>query len=122
MGGPPCGNRETTCNPFLASRLEAHLPNQSQAVEDGPSATPGTGRVSSELSGGQVPPAASRITVSLIRKAAVDLRAAMERTGLSQTDIVNRALILYQFIDSELEGGAELVLRKDGSDHILKLL
>ncbi len=96
--------------------------NMPQDLEDGLSVTRDADQAVTKLAGGQAPPAVTRITVSLVRKAAADLRAATERTGLSQTDIVNRALTLYQFIDSELESGAELTLRKDGRDHIVKLL
>jgi hypothetical protein len=81
------------------------------------------GQAISEAAIGATPPTTTRITISLVRKAAAALKAIMDRTGLSQTDIVNRALILYQFIDSELEdGSAELLLRKDGRDHVVKLL
>jgi hypothetical protein len=52
-----------------------------------------------------------RITVALIAKATDDLRKIQERTGLSKTDVVNRALILYEFIDSRLAEGSELTLR-----------
>jgi hypothetical protein len=54
---------------------------------------------------------AERITVALIAKAAEDLRQIQERTGLSKTDIVNRAITLYDFVDSSLAGGSELILR-----------
>lgn len=80
------------------------------------------GRTTTELAGGLTPTATARITVSLIRKAASALKATMDRTGLSQTDVVNRALILHEFIDSELESGSELLLRKDGREHVVKLL
>ena len=70
------------------------------------------------------PPVAAvgRITVALVDKAANDLQVTHERTGLSKTDIVNRALSLYEFIDAELSAGAELVVRRDGKEHIIKLL
>jgi hypothetical protein len=66
---------------------------------------------------------ASRITVALIDRAAADLQVTHERTGLSKTDIVNRAISLYKYIDAELSTpGTELIIRKDGKDHIIKLL
>jgi hypothetical protein len=68
-----------------------------------------------------VPPS-GRITVALVDKVATDLQATHERTGLSKTDIVNRAVSLYEFIDAELSVGAELIVRRDGKDHIIKLL
>ena len=67
-------------------------------------------------------PPPTRITVSLLEKAAADLRRTIDRTRLSQTDIVNRALTLYEFIDSELSTGAEIIVRRDGKDHHVVLL
>ena len=65
---------------------------------------------------------AGRITVALVDKAANDLQVTHARTSLSKTDIVNRALSLYEFIDAELSAGAELIVRRDGKDHFIKLL
>lgn len=78
-------------------------------VDDSTKATPGMREV-------------TRITVSLVTKAAADLRSAIARTHLSQTDIVNRAVSLYEYIDSELADGAELIIRKNGQDHMVKIL
>jgi hypothetical protein len=66
-----------------------------------------------------------RITVALIARSAEDLRRTQERTGLSKTDIVNRALTLYDFIDDRLaSGSSELIIRnKDtGETELIKLL
>jgi hypothetical protein len=63
-----------------------------------------------------------RITVALVARAIADLRRTIQRTKLSQTDVVNRAVSLYEFIDSELSTGAELVIRRDGREHLVKLL
>lgn len=65
---------------------------------------------------------AGRITVALVDKAATDLQITHDRTKMSKTDIVNRALSLYEYIDSELGAGAELIVRRDGKDHFIKLL
>jgi hypothetical protein len=67
-------------------------------------------------------PAVDRITVALVAKAASDLQNVHERTRLSKTDIVNRAISLYEFVDEELSAGAELVVRRDGQEHLIKLL
>ena len=40
--------------------------------------------------------------MALIAKAASDLRRTLRRTHMSQTNVVNRALSLYEFVDSEL--------------------
>ena len=44
--------------------------------------------------------------MALVPKAAADLQFTHERTRLSKTDIVNRAISLYEFIDAELTDGA----------------
>jgi len=69
------------------------------------------------------PTAAERITVTLIQKAADDLQRTMERTGWSKTDIVNRALSLYEYLDSRLAAGDELLVRaKTGQTELIRLL
>ncbi len=58
----------------------------------------------------QIPAAASgeRITLALIPKAAKDLQALQERTDFSKTDIANRAISLYEFIDAQIRVGKEV--------------
>jgi glycosyltransferase A (GT-A) superfamily protein (DUF2064 family) len=68
------------------------------------------------------PQTVTRITVALVAKAAADLRRTLARTHLSQTDVVNRALSLYEFVDSEMSSGAELIVRRDGEEHHVVLL
>jgi hypothetical protein len=80
------------------------------------------GAVSDPRADNSPPPAATRITVSLVAKAAADLARTLTRTRLSQTDIVNRALSLYEFFDSEISSGAEVIVRRDGQDHHVVLL
>ena len=65
---------------------------------------------------------ATRITVALIDRSAADLQTIHERTQLSKTDIVNRAISLYEFIDAEVNAGSELIIRRDGNDYFIKLL
>lgn len=52
-----------------------------------------------------------RITVALIPKASGDLAALQARTCLSKTDIINRAIVLYEFIDAQTRAGRDLILR-----------
>lgn len=54
---------------------------------------------------------AERITVALIPKAGEDLQRLVERTHLSKTDITNRAITLYEFIDMQLRAGREVLIR-----------
>lgn len=64
-----------------------------------------------------------RITVGLVSRAATDLEKTHERTRLTRTDIVNRAISLYEFLDAEMESGSELTLcRQDGTRQLVKLL
>lgn len=69
-------------------------------------------------------PAAARITVTLIPKAAGNLARLQDRTGLSKTDIINRAVSLYEFIEAQMQAGADLLLRDraTGDAHLVKLL
>lgn len=67
------------------------------------------------------PSASGRITVALVKKAVEDLEKAQRTTGYSKTDIVNRAISMYAFIEEEVHEGAEfLVRRKDGTQYLLK--
>ena len=75
------------------------------------------------------PPAAERvavierITVALLPKAATDLAKTRKRRGLSKTDITNRALSLYEFIDAALDAGSEVIVRdKAGNVQSVHLL
>jgi hypothetical protein len=63
------------------------------------------------------------ITVMLIPQAADDLDKACERGKLTRTDVVNRAVSLYEFLDEERADGAQLLLRRrDGSTYQVGLL
>lgn len=71
-----------------------------------------------------VPAVTPRITVALIPKAAADLETLQKRTGLSKTDIANRALSLYEFIDAQLRAGRDLIVRdqETGETQLVKLI
>ncbi len=58
---------------------------------------------------------ARSITVLLVPRVAKELARTRKRARLSDTDIVNRAISLYNFIDEELTSGAQLLLRRPGS-------
>jgi hypothetical protein len=73
--------------------------------------------------------AADRITVSLIPKAAADLAALQDRTGLSKTDLVNRAITLYEFIEAQTSprngrAGNDLLVRdpRTGDVQLVRML
>jgi hypothetical protein len=57
------------------------------------------------------PVATDRITIALIRKVADDLQRLQDRTSLSKTDLVNRAITLYEFIEAHQRAGNDLLIR-----------
>ncbi len=65
-----------------------------------------------------------RITVALIPKASEDLLRLQGRTSLSKTDLVNRAISLYEFIESQLQAGRDLIVRdrETGESQLVRLL
>jgi hypothetical protein len=77
-------------------------------------ANPGTRAAGARDAEGKDTPAApaspDRITVALIPKAAADLQKLLDRTGLSKTDITNRAITAYEFIESQLSAGKEVII------------
>jgi hypothetical protein len=70
------------------------------------------------------PPAVERITVALIPKAGEDLQRLQDRTSLSKTDLTNRAITLYEFIDTQLRTGRDVLIRdnENGVTEIVRLL
>jgi hypothetical protein len=92
------------------------------ALEGDASMTTTTNGATTERGVGQPPP--DRITVALIPKAATDLQSLQDRTGLSKTDLVNRAISLYEFIDEQTKAGQDLLLRdkNTGDTQIVRLL
>lgn len=52
-----------------------------------------------------------QITVALIPAAQADLRQLQERTNLSKTDLANRAITMYEFLDAQLRAGHELIIQ-----------
>lgn len=51
------------------------------------------------------------ISVSLIPAVRGDLQRLQNRTGLSKTDVVNRAISLYEFLEAQLHDGHDLMVR-----------
>ncbi len=65
-----------------------------------------------------------RITVALIPKAAEDLQRLQGTTGLSKTDIVNRAISLYEFFQSQIDNDGDVIVRdrETGETQLVKFL
>ena len=67
---------------------------------------------------------AERITISLIPKVVQDLQRLQDRTSLSKTDITNRAITLYEFIDAQIRANQDVLIRDrdTGETQIVKLI
>lgn len=65
-----------------------------------------------------------RITIALIREAEKHLQQLQDRTGLSKTDIVNRAITLYEFIEGQLRAERDLLIhdQRTGENHAVLIL
>jgi hypothetical protein len=74
--------------------------------------------------GGVGQPSSERITVALIPKAVADLQHLQDSTSLSKTDLVNRAISLYEFIDGQRRAGQDLLIRdsETGETQLVRLL
>ena len=63
------------------------------------------------------------IPFALVSGVAAELAQTCTRSELSRTDIVNRAISLYEFLDKERAGGTEMLLRRrDGSTFRVELI
>ncbi len=56
------------------------------------------------------PPIAERITVALTTRGARELQRLRQWSGLSKTDVVNRALSLYHFVADQEQAGRQLAV------------
>jgi hypothetical protein len=54
-----------------------------------------------------------RFTVTLIATAAQAVAALMHLTGLSKTDVINRAVQVYAFLAQQMAEGKEILLRDE---------
>jgi hypothetical protein len=60
-----------------------------------------------------------RVTVALTPGAESGLRRLQERTNLSKTDLANRAITAYQFVDEQLRAGRHLFVRNNRTGEVL---
>ncbi len=64
----------------------------------------------------------ARVNVALIAEAVDAISKLQDRTGMKKTDLVNRALVIYEFLDAELRAGNQVLLRDpDGRDQLVKI-
>lgn len=70
------------------------------------------------------PVTGEHITVALIPAARNELRQLQERTNLSTTDVTNRAITSYVFLDAQLRAGHDLIIRntKTGKAQLVRFL
>ena len=54
-----------------------------------------------------------RFTVTLIATAAQAVARLMHLTGLSKTDVINRAVQVYAFLAQQMAEGKEIILRDE---------
>jgi hypothetical protein len=69
-------------------------------------------------------PTGERITVALVPKVAAELQRLQERTSLSKTDLTNRAITLYEFIEGQTSAGREVLIRdpQTGETQLVRFL
>lgn len=60
----------------------------------------------------------TKITVNLNERAAEALASSAERDGETRTDIINRALQMYDWIGKEVARGSEVYLKAPTGSHI----
>lgn len=65
-----------------------------------------------------------RITVALVPKVVAELQRLQERTSLSKTDLTNRAITLYEFIEGQTSAGREVLIRdpQTGETQLVRFL
>ena len=69
-------------------------------------------------------PQVSRVTFGLIPKALTALLRLMTSTGLNRTDVINRAIQVYDLVDQNTGDGYEMVFRdlKTGHERVIEIL
>ena len=68
--------------------------------------------------------AAGRVTIVLLPAAQADLTALQQRTGRGKTDLVNRAISLYEFVQAQAQAGRVLTVRDEnaGTTQVVRFL
>jgi len=63
-----------------------------------------------------------RISVALIPKVVDALRRLQNRTNLSKTDLVNRALTLYDFVEAQLDADRDILIRDNVTQEVQSVM
>jgi hypothetical protein len=88
----------------------------------------GRSESASRLKSGSRPEEASRtagvdrISVALIPKVVDALHRLQMRTNLSKTDLVNRALTLYEFFEAQLDADRDILIRDNGTQEVQSVM
>lgn len=69
-----------------------------------------------------LPQAVDCVAITLIPQVRAGLQRLQDRTNLSRTDITNRAITLYEFIEAQLSAGRELLIRDEDTGEIQRVL
>ncbi len=56
------------------------------------------------------------VTVALIPAARAAVAQTAGRLGLSETDVINRAVVAYAFLEAVTEAGADVLVRWESGD------
>jgi hypothetical protein len=68
------------------------------------------------------PPVIDYVTVALIPPVRASLQQLQDKTSLSQTDIFNRAVTLYEFVAAQLSAGREFLIRDGSTGEIQRVI
>lgn len=65
-----------------------------------------------------------RITVALVPRVAGELQRLQESTSLSKTDLTNRAITSYAFLDAQIHAGHDVMVRdpRTGETQLVQFL
>ena len=63
-----------------------------------------------------------KVTVNLIPKAWEAANETATLLGLSRTDVINRALRAYAFLEQAVAGGAQIVVTRKSGSEVVKFL
>ena len=83
--------------------------SQHSGFRDKEGSTAASGRASGAL---------ERVTVNLTPKAARALEQAVEFTGDTKTDAINRALQIYAYVEQVLDRGGSVYVRDEADSHL----
>jgi hypothetical protein len=69
-------------------------------------------------------PPGGRITIALVPKVVDELLQLQQRTSLSKTDLTNRAITSYAFLDAHINAGHEVMVRdpRTGETQLVRFL